>query len=359
MENFLQKELVRAFKRFCDKNCVEYIDGEVVESLSYFEVQNLVRKIDHCLSKGSNVVGIAFDLDSRNIVGYPVAIFAAVSMQKPFFIIDSSNHTWKWISETMRELEITCIIAKKGFQELLSEQTMIEVVSSSYVCEKFLEIEVLNLSLKSGAFVIPFPDLTYLVQTSGTSGRRKTVMVSERSIKANIEDFVANVQLENEKKIFAAAPPTFDPFYVDVFLSAFTGCCLLLVPQHVKASPKTLSHILFDTNKLSYLQITPSLYRLLSDAIHEIILSDQNFLRQIILGGEEFPQNIPSEVLSSHLTSFYNVYGVTEMSCWQSLVIDSHFNPFYKFHNIFQHLDPCRSTQSSNLFIQESFIAVT
>lgn len=318
MEISLRKKLEQSLKLYRANNCVEFDTGEDVESLTFSDVESVVQKIGNFLDTSSKFLAVAFDLDSKNVVGYPPAIFTAVLFRKAFFVIDLKNQTWEWISETLKMFGIDCIACDRKFKVLLTQNTALKLKSSSVVRHKFLEIEILHLAVQQVVLEAPFSDLTYLVQTSGTSGNRKTILVSERSIIANVQDFIDTFNL-SEERVFAAAPPTFDPFYVDLFLSALTGSCLLFVPTSLKTSSKLLPSILFTRNTLTYLQITPSLYRLLSSAIEEIVSSNRNFLNHIVLGGEPFPK-IPSKLLSSSKTKFYNVYGVTEMSCWQSMV---------------------------------------
>ncbi len=69
--------------------------------------------------------------------------------------------------------------------------------------------------------------------------------------------------------------------------------------------------------------MTPTLFRnLMGSGLRQLLLSDSNPLSSLVLGGEKFPI-LPPELLlpdSPCRTGFFNAYGVTEMSVWQSLV---------------------------------------
>lgn len=41
-------------------------------------------------------------------------------------------------------------------------------------------------------------------------------------------------------------------------------------------------------------------------------------LRRLILGGEQFPNDARMEKLIQSSVEVYNIYGITEMSCWSS-----------------------------------------
>ena len=153
-------------------------------------------------------------------------------------------------------------------------------------------------------------DIVYAVQTSGTTGHRKIVYVSRNSVFSNVKDFINEFQ--DCQNIVICAPPTFDPFYVDVFLGIQTKKHVHFLSNKLKNLPRKLSSLINSIsckNRL-LIQMTPSLFKTL-----EIELNSQI---TFCLGGEPFP--------SLNLTyfgeqiKFYNVYGMTEMSCWQSMV---------------------------------------
>ena len=162
----------------------------------------------------------------------------------------------------------------------------------------------------------PVPDLVYVVQTSGTSGGvRKTVFVGDTSISSNVDDFDRIFQLEPTDKIFAAAPPTFDPFYVDLLLAVKKRCVLVFVPAAVKFRSEALARVLFERRRVNFMQMTPSMFRSISKPAEKVLRDSNNFVKFVVLGGEPFP----SDPLPVGLTQFFNVYGVTEMSCWQTM----------------------------------------
>lgn len=161
--------------------------------------------------------------------------------------------------------------------------------------------------------------MVYVVQTSGTSGGvRKTVFVGDTSISSNVDDFDRTFQIKPTDKIFAAAPPTFDPFYVDLLLAIKKCCVLVFVPAAVKFRSEALSRVLFERQCINFTQMTPSMFRSISKPAEKVLaLKDsRNFVKFVVLGGEPFP----SDPVPDGLTQFFNVYGVTEMSCWQTMI---------------------------------------
>ena len=67
------------------------------------------------------------------------------------------------------------------------------------------------------------------------------------------------------------------------------------------------------------MQITPMLYKSISKEMETMLTSENNALKILAIGGETFPC-IPSSVLRNTKTRIYNLYGVSEMSCWQTCI---------------------------------------
>lgn len=141
--------------------------------------------------------------------------------------------------------------------------------------------------------------------------------------------------------VFLASPLTFDPSVVDMFLALSSGARLLVVPSVFKKMPRQLARLLFQRHKTTVMQVnvvivlsgnpaehfniflfpqvTPTLLiRFGHHILKEEVLSSASSLRVLALGGEACP---PPALLRSwrdkhNKTSIYNIYGITEVSCW-------------------------------------------
>uniref|UniRef100_A0A182R1Q3 Uncharacterized protein n=1 Tax=Anopheles funestus TaxID=62324 RepID=A0A182R1Q3_ANOFN len=177
---------------------------------------------------------------------------------------------------------------------------------------------VLNLSVR----VANYPELAFCVRTSGSTGRPKTVLVPNACIMPNVLSLSTRFQLCERDVIFVCSPPTFDPFVVDILMGLRAGATLLLVDNSIRLSAKQLLPLLFPG--VTVMQMTPSMFtRWHTTDMMNIIFGPQTTLRILVLGGERFPiLKRPSKCR----VAVYNIYGITEVSCWSMIQKVSHEN---------------------------------
>ena len=256
---------------------VKYHDSKTSFCLTFQHLYNEVKNVTNLLEGTHHkIVKLNFDLNKKEIAFIiPAIIGVALSDENTFFVSNSV------LSDQIENGVLSYENGSFNYVEIQENQ--------SHLCNK---------------------NILYCVQTSGTSGRRKTVQVPDSCILPNIEDFQRIFYLSEKDVIFSAAPPSFDPFYLDVFVSILSNATLLMTSQTVKSKGgRTLSNVLHE-NQVTLTQMTPSLFK----SIHENV---PNSLKHLILGGEPFAK-INQKVNEN--MKIYNIYGLTEMSVWQSMV---------------------------------------
>uniref|UniRef100_A0A3Q4G5B4 Aminoadipate-semialdehyde dehydrogenase n=1 Tax=Neolamprologus brichardi TaxID=32507 RepID=A0A3Q4G5B4_NEOBR len=164
-------------------------------------------------------------------------------------------------------------------------------------------------------------ELAYVLHTSGTTGFPKTVRVPHGCILPNILHLRSLFQMKPDDVVFLASPLTFDPSVVDIFLALSSGAQLLIVPNAIKKMPNRLAELLFNDHKTTVLQVTPALLlRFGHRILKQDVLSCGSSLRVLALGGEACPSPalLESWRHEDNKTKIYNIYGITEVSCWAS-----------------------------------------
>lgn len=105
---------------------------------------------------------------------------------------------------------------------------------------------------------------------------------------------------------------------IELFLALITGASLLILPRKIHANPRSLFKQLFPHNqkRVSFLQMPPSVFlRFTTEEIQYIF--QESCLKTLCLGGENFPNEILYIPRKTDLRIF-NLYGITEVSCWAS-----------------------------------------
>ncbi|XP_021117977.1 acyl-CoA synthetase family member 4 isoform X3 [Heterocephalus glaber] len=161
--------------------------------------------------------------------------------------------------------------------------------------------------------------LAYVLHTSGTTGTPKIVRVPHACVLPNVQHFQELFDITPEDVLFLAAPLTFDPSVVEIFVALSSGASLLIVPTSVKVLPSKLAPVLFTHHRVTVLQATPTLLRRFgSQLVKSTVLSASTSLRVLALGGEPFPSLtvLKSWIGKGNKTQIFNIYGITEVSSW-------------------------------------------
>ncbi|EFO86859.1 hypothetical protein CRE_04673 [Caenorhabditis remanei] len=158
-------------------------------------------------------------------------------------------------------------------------------------------------------------DICYVIYTSGTSGNiRKQVAVPVSCIEKNVEYFCSIFHVEPSDSILFSTSLQFDPSIIELFMAFHVGCQLVLTPDNFRNEPHRLQNAI-EEFRPTIAQFTPTVFEMLPSP--DSLLSATSSLRILLLGGSNFPLSFINSVRSpDNQTRVFNVYGVTEVSCW-------------------------------------------
>ncbi|KYM88071.1 Acyl-CoA synthetase family member 4 [Atta colombica] len=162
----------------------------------------------------------------------------------------------------------------------------------------------------------------YAIATSGSTGTPKVIKVPHSCILPNIVDLKKILDITSSDKIAQLTNFTFDPSIIEIFLNLCYAATLFMVSKTLKNETVKLLEKIFHA-RVTVLQITPSLlfHQWSTECLKTTILDKDSKLRILLLGGESFPSmKLLSE--ASHprnTTRLFNIYGITEVSCWSSI----------------------------------------
>ncbi|MCU0287531.1 MAG: amino acid adenylation domain-containing protein, partial [Acidobacteria bacterium] len=168
-----------------------------------------------------------------------------------------------------------------------------------------------NNILESPNIVSDLSEPVYVIYTSGTSGRPKGVLITNKNIVNYAHWLVQTIPLTVDDRTILTSSLAFDLIYTSFFSFLFVGCQLHVIPRETYLFPGELISYL-EKNKITYIKVTPSLFNIIvnSPGFSPGVLKT---LRLVMLGGEQINVHDveKAHLLCPHLRMM-NHYGPTE-----------------------------------------------
>ncbi len=163
-------------------------------------------------------------------------------------------------------------------------------------------------------------DLCYVIFTSGSSGKPKGAAVSHKNVVNYCADNGFNVchkiTGKGVRSIVSVTNFIFDIFVTESILPLLNGIKIYLADDEQVMSQKKLSRLIAD-NSIEMIQTTPTKMR--SYIFDKSNLKYLSALKTVILGGEEFPADLYTELKKYTSAEIYNIYGPAETTVWSAL----------------------------------------
>jgi len=153
-------------------------------------------------------------------------------------------------------------------------------------------------------------DAAYIIYTSGSTGIPKGVRISHHALASFLLGIQHEINCSAEDKIAALTTISFDISGLEMFLPLSLGATVVIIPQEENANPYKLAELL-NKEKVSVLQATPAMYRLLITGGW----TASTHLKKILCGGEALTQELANQLIDS-ADDVWNVYGPTEATIW-------------------------------------------
>ncbi|MCE0521743.1 MAG: amino acid adenylation domain-containing protein [Methylacidiphilales bacterium] len=154
-------------------------------------------------------------------------------------------------------------------------------------------------------------NLAYVIYTSGSTGMPKGVEIPHRALVNFLVSMEKQPGLTSKDVLLAVTTFSFDIAGLEIFLPLMAGARLVLLSRDDAADGFRVLHHL-NAHKATFLQATPSTWRMLLDA--EWPGSPQ---LKMLCGGEALPRELATQLLAKG-GEFWNMYGPTETTIWSS-----------------------------------------
>jgi len=158
-------------------------------------------------------------------------------------------------------------------------------------------------------------NLAYIIYTSGSTGRPKGILIEHRSVVNFICSMSKSIDFKQGKAILALTTISFDIFMLETLMPLSRGLKVVIADELQQLDSKLLAAVI-EENKVEILQTTPSRMQLMISSEHNS--SAFNGLKEIMIGGEAFSQNLLTELKKLTAAKIYNMYGPTETTVWST-----------------------------------------
>ena len=167
--------------------------------------------------------------------------------------------------------------------------------------------------------------LAYCIFTSGSTGNPKGVMIEKKAFQSFIYGTNNSINLKECRSILCITSIAFDIFGLESVYALNQGKTVFLADEAQRSNPRLLMSFIMK-NKIDCVQMTPSRLRLLLCA--DRFKKSLQMVKVIIVGGEDFPAKLLSELHCKLNTRIYNAYGPSEATIWVSYseLIDNEIN---------------------------------
>lgn len=153
--------------------------------------------------------------------------------------------------------------------------------------------------------------LAYVLHTSGSTGAPKGVAITHRNALCFVESAAQYWDVVSDDRLCSQAPLHFDLSVFDLYVAAYAGASIVLIPEFYAAFPKKMASAIDSQGITIWNSVVSTLTLMMERGKPEAASFDS--LRSVIFSGEVMPVRYLRR-LHQHMqnAAFYNVYGQTE-----------------------------------------------
>lgn len=162
----------------------------------------------------------------------------------------------------------------------------------------------------------PDNEIAYIMYTSGSTGHPKGVMVRRESVYNFIDGVSEVIDFSEGRSIACLTNVSFDIFFLESVMPLMKGMKVYLATEEEQNNPKAIASLI-ENSQVDMLQMTPSRMQLLLNYDKE--LSCLKNVKDIMIGGEAFPEKLLHTLQEKTNANIFNMYGPTETTIWSTI----------------------------------------
>ena len=267
-------------------------------SLSYFELDQKANQLANFMNSQGIGVGdfVAVYLD-RSIKPI-ISILAILKAGATYIPIDPSYPEDR-IKYILEEASVSLVISERGLADNKKNKIgcLVLFLDDLNILNKYLVTRLSQQQIAASD-----SDLSYILFTSGTTGRPKGIMTEHRNVVGFIHAFNQVIKVKMNDRIYQGFSLGFDGSVEEMWM-AFSNGATLVVSNPIAAKLPDEAARIMNEFKVTVFSSVPTFLGLIKQTIPS--------LRLIILSGEKCPSSLV-DVWETEGRRILNVYGPTE-----------------------------------------------
>lgn len=271
------------------------------QKISFRELDQRSNQLSNYLIKlgagPGTLIGLCIERSAEMVIG----LLGILKSGSAYIPIDT-DYPQSRIEFMINDSNAKIIIAQKSIADKLPNERSNILIFDDAISE--IQKEDSNYTKVN----IDLDDPAYVIYTSGSTGTPKGVIISHRSISNHMLWMKEVFKPDESDSVLQKTPFSFDASVWEFYLPLISGGKLVVVkPEGHMDMPYLIETII--KNKITYLQLVPSLLRMLLD---ENNIDNCKSLKNVFCGGEALTYDLQEKLFGKLDVNFYNLYGPTE-----------------------------------------------
>lgn len=308
----IQDMIIRSASVYRNKLALEDLNKTPINRVTYSELMNYILQFGSALKKLGIKERSHIAVISENRVQWAISYLTAVCNNMVIIPIDKNLNSSE-VLNIIHESDAEAIIFSDAFSQFMQEKrnTIKKVhhfISMDSVSQEEGFLSMRNLIDQENSSDLRFPsvnpeDLAEIIFTSGSLGRAKGVMLSQKNLSSNLMDMVSMLMMYPEDRFLSVLP----------MHHTYECTCGLLCPLYCGSSvhyARSLKTVVDDLQKVkaTILLAVPLLYDKMFRRIYKAIKDDK--VKSVIIGPLVKATNVLEKVgwKNSKKTIFHEIH---------------------------------------------------
>ena len=269
------------------------------EKISYQDLVDKSRQLSQYILSRTQGKKEAIGVCMKKSIDFLISIFA-IMQSGCFYIPMDYTYPKNRLLYIIENASIKNLICDEKGEKRIKDVEGINIM-------KITELKVLNVTTD----IIPevsLDDVAYAIYTSGSTGNPKGVLVTHRGIENVVNEQKRLFNVTPDDRICFFASISFDASVFEILMGIGHGATLYFDDKEKIGVGKILNHYLRD-HKISIVTLPASVLESMEN-------KDLQKLRVIVTAGEPCSKSVKEKWVQDH--EFYNAYGVTEATIWNT-----------------------------------------